>query len=402
MRRDVVNRRLIAALLATLMLCGIAVASPVGMKMTAEQIQIRMNSFLAAINNADAGSLLYWAAKDGPAPLAPGDNGQVLKLTAGLPTWADAGTADSGLTANSIPYVGASGILSESTANLFWDPTANSNELTLGSGTSPGNLKLLEGSGGGTNFTGILAPSTLAGNTPFTLPNAYPGSTLPVLCSSAGVLSTGALSVAQGGSGAVTLTGVLKGNGTSAFTAATAGTDYIAGGLAMIPIATLITPDTILGNEAGKQTFVFSGQGTNILPANYLDVGQHVHAVVAGTLTTDGSESEAITLTFDAGANPIFNSGSLDLSTAQTGSKWYLDLHFIGLTAGAPGSQIASGSFTFAPTGGAVIHTPLITSMTETTTGTLTLAMKATWANGDASPDVASCSVLLLTGGDDA
>lgn len=34
-------------------------------------------------------------------------------------------------------------------------------------------------------------------------------------------------SVAEGGSGAATLTGVLKGNGTSAFTAATAGTDYV-------------------------------------------------------------------------------------------------------------------------------------------------------------------------------
>lgn len=36
------------------------------------------------------------------------------------------------------------------------------------------------------------------------------------------------LSVAQGGSGAATLTGVLKGNGTSAFSAASAGTDYYA------------------------------------------------------------------------------------------------------------------------------------------------------------------------------
>lgn len=37
---------------------------------------------------------------------------------------------------------------------------------------------------------------------------------------------TGTLPVGNGGTGATTLTGVLKGNGTSAFTAATAGTDY--------------------------------------------------------------------------------------------------------------------------------------------------------------------------------
>jgi hypothetical protein len=39
---------------------------------------------------------------------------------------------------------------------------------------------------------------------------------------------TGTVAVANGGSGATTLSGVLKGNGTSAFTAATAGTDYVA------------------------------------------------------------------------------------------------------------------------------------------------------------------------------
>ncbi len=37
------------------------------------------------------------------------------------------------------------------------------------------------------------------------------------------------VTVAQGGSGAATLTGILKGNGTSAFSVATAGTDYAAG-----------------------------------------------------------------------------------------------------------------------------------------------------------------------------
>lgn len=37
---------------------------------------------------------------------------------------------------------------------------------------------------------------------------------------------TGTLPVANGGTGAATLTGIVKGSGTSAFTAATAGTDY--------------------------------------------------------------------------------------------------------------------------------------------------------------------------------
>jgi hypothetical protein len=43
---------------------------------------------------------------------------------------------------------------------------------------------------------------------------------------------TGTLGVSNGGTGATTLTGILKGNGTSAFTAASAGTDYVAPGTA--------------------------------------------------------------------------------------------------------------------------------------------------------------------------
>lgn len=42
-----------------------------------------------------------------------------------------------------------------------------------------------------------------------------------------GTWSASTISVARGGTGATTLTGILKGNGTSAFTAAVAGTDYL-------------------------------------------------------------------------------------------------------------------------------------------------------------------------------
>jgi len=53
-----------------------------------------------------------------------------------------------------------------------------------------------------------------------------------------GLSSVGVASVSVGGTGATTLTGVLKGNGTSAFTAATAGTDYVAPGTATTFTAT--------------------------------------------------------------------------------------------------------------------------------------------------------------------
>ena len=70
------------------------------------------------------------------------------------------------------------------------------------------------------NGTSVLSSSTLG--------SGVTGSSL----TSVGTLTTGTwnastIGVANGGTGATTLTGILKGNGTSAFTAATEGTDYL-------------------------------------------------------------------------------------------------------------------------------------------------------------------------------
>ena len=54
------------------------------------------------------------------------------------------------------------------------------------------------------------------------------------------------LAVGSGGTGATTLTGVIKGNGTSAITAATAGTDYVAPGTA----TTFTAPQTFNGSTS--------------------------------------------------------------------------------------------------------------------------------------------------------
>jgi hypothetical protein len=52
--------------------------------------------------------------------------------------------------------------------------------------------------------------------------------TIPVTALDVSKATAGTLPVARGGTGATTLTGMVKGNGTGAFTAATAGTDYLA------------------------------------------------------------------------------------------------------------------------------------------------------------------------------
>lgn len=81
------------------------------------------------------------------------------------------------------------------------------------------------------------------------------------------------LPVAGGGTGAATLTGLVKGNGTSAMTAATAGTDYVApGGALGTPTSGTLTNCTGLpvaggGTGAATLTGIVKGNGTSAFTA---------------------------------------------------------------------------------------------------------------------------------------
>lgn len=100
---------------------------------------------------------------------------------------------------------------------------------------------------------------------------------------------TGTLAVGNGGTGTTTLTGLVKGNGTSAFTAAVAGTDY------QIPI-TLTTTGT-----SGAATFV----------AGTLNIPQYTGGGGSGTVTSvDVSGANGIGVS----GNPITTSGTIALS----------------------------------------------------------------------------------------
>lgn len=104
---------------------------------------------------------------------------------------------------------------------------------------------------------------------------------------------SGTLPVGSGGSGAVTLTGILKGNGTSAFTAATAGTDYVAPGTATTFTAT--------------QTFAGSSSVEAMKTSNIAEVDTISATAATGTINYDITTQSVLYYTSNASANWTVN-----------------------------------------------------------------------------------------------
>ena len=101
------------------------------------------------------------------------------------------------------------------------------------------------------------------------------------------------LTVADGGTGASTLTGVLKGNGTSAITAATAGTDYVAPGTS--------TTFTAL------QTFAGTSSNADLKTSNILEAITISATAATGTINYDVTTQSVLYYTTNASANWTVN-----------------------------------------------------------------------------------------------
>jgi hypothetical protein len=117
---------------------------------------------------------------------------------------------------------------------------------------------------------------------------------------------SGTLTVTNGGTGAATLTGVIKGNGTSAITAATAGTDYVAPGTATTFTAT--------------QTFNGSSSVLAAVFANAAETTTVSATAATGTINYDVTTQSVLYYTTNASANFTMNfrgSSGTSLNTAM-------------------------------------------------------------------------------------
>jgi hypothetical protein len=174
-----------------------------------------------------------------------------------------------------------------STGTFTW-PTFNQNTT----GTAAGLSATLAVTSGGTGVTTSTGTGSVVLSTSPTLVTPLLGTptsgnlancTFPTLnqnTTGTAANVTGTVAVANGGSGATTLTGVLKGNGTSAFTAATAGTDYVAPGTVttftaaqrgaynVLTDGATITPDFAVANMFRVQ---LAGNRTLANPTNLVE-----------------------------------------------------------------------------------------------------------------------------------
>jgi hypothetical protein len=115
---------------------------------------------------------------------------------------------------------------------------------------------------------------------------------------------TGTLPVGNGGIGVATLTGIAKGNGTSAFTVATAGTDYVA------PSGALGTPSS--GTLSGCTVDGTDGVGFRNVPINSQSAAYTTVLADSGkAILHPSTDANARTFTIDSNATVAYALGTV-------------------------------------------------------------------------------------------
>jgi hypothetical protein len=275
------------------------------------------------LNSYATGDVIYATAANTLGKLVAGTNGYVLTLAGGVPTWANSATAVSSFSAGTTgltPSTGTTGAVTLAGTLAVANGGTGQTTYTDGQlliGNSSGNTLTKATLTAGSNITitnsggGITIAASSPGTGTVTSVNATGGTTGfsftggPVTTSGS-LAMTGTLIVANGGTGVTTLTGIVKGNGTSAMTAATAGTDYVAPGTAT--------------SFTAQQTFSGSTSVAAAKFTNALEVVTRSATAATGTIAYDVSTQSIVRYTTNASANWTMNfrwSSGTTLNTAM-------------------------------------------------------------------------------------
>ena len=266
-------------------------------------------AFNALAPTTASGDTIY-RTSTGNVRLAIGSSGQVLTASGGIPVWispSSSGTVNyvdvsgggTGLSFDGGPITASGTITATGTLDVGYGgtsattaiaafgalaPTTTQGDLIYYFGTSntrfaigsTGQVLTVTSTGAGANLSWATPAvygtvnyvDVSGGNTGLTF-NGGP------VTASGTITASGTLVVSAGGTGAATLTGVLKGTGTTAVVAATAGTDYVS------PI--------VATNFTAQQTFAGA---TNILAAVFTNAAE---VVTVATLAATGTVNYDIT-----------------------------------------------------------------------------------------------------------
>jgi len=333
------------------------------------------------LSSYTTGDILYADANGNLTKLGIGSTGQVLKVAAGLPSWGVDLTVGSGggdgVWATTTEYIYPQntslrvlvGNSATSTVNSIFEVTGASyfsNNIGIGD-TSPaalltvgnGDLFQVNSSGAIAAATGITSSGTI------TLSGLAGGGFLKT--DGSGVLSTstialasdvsGTLPVANGGTGATTLTGLLLGNGTSAFTATTTlASSYIEDAFLRNDGDDTTTGTLTAGGFTSAGTITYSGlaggflktNGSGVLATSSIDISDDTNLAVGNgiTLTDD-------TLTVTAAGGLSQAAGGLTTTGVLE------DLNTLGAASTDGEFIVATGAGTFAYESGATARTSL-------------------------------------------
>jgi hypothetical protein len=171
------------------------------------------------------------------------------------------------------------------------------------------------------------------------------------------VLTTNALvSVAQGGTGAATLTGLVKGNGTSAFTAAVSGTDYVVP--SVTTLSSLVSVGTLTTGtwNASLIGLAFGGTNANLTASN----GGIVYSTASAFAILGGTATAGQILRSGASAAPTWSTATYPATAGTSGNVLASD--GTNWVSTAPDDQVM-----YSPIG---LYAATLTAVTALTTGT--------------------------------